>query len=150
MNQKLTDKYNAGITDGRVGYYTQAQLDAAKTSSYNSGVAAGSLNKKTIISLGTATSFNLTGYPNYNQFTNDNFIVEITGGGAARASDDWNNTNSIHVWGSTSNASISKLYNANTGILTIDASISVFTNNTNKSQLYKSTGNFSHNTYLIY
>ena len=46
LNQKLQDKYNDGIVAGRAGYYTPAQLDAAKTSSYNSGITAGQNNVK--------------------------------------------------------------------------------------------------------
>ena len=35
-----TNRYNAGITDGRVGYYTQAQYNQYGTDRYNAGVTA--------------------------------------------------------------------------------------------------------------
>ena len=116
MNQKLQDKYNAGITAGRVGYYTQAQFDTAKTSSYNSGVTAGTQTHGcTYIgcasmgysSLPNSANFNATGISNYKSFSANNFLLNVTSVNCPTG-DDGYHTNAV-----------SKSYNASNGILTV-------------------------------
>ena len=78
-----------------------------------------------IIDLGSGTSFNITKYANYKNLTVSNFIVEMNSVSVDYSSPEtkpaYTAAVSTHVWGS---CSISKSYNATTGVLSAYSSLS--------------------------
>ena len=68
-----------------------------------------------IINLGTGTSFNVSSYDGYKNFTNDNFIIGASSGNCPSLGSKTENSTRAKANGFT----ISKSYNASTGILTI-------------------------------
>ncbi len=87
-------------------------------------VGADTVRKKlgsTVISLGTGTSFNVTSQANYRNFTVNNFVVEPVAGSASGGS--WNISDGLK-YGCSATWSITKSYNASTGVLSAYMAIS--------------------------
>lgn len=68
-----------------------------------------------VVLLGTGTSFNVSGYPGYKSFTADNFIIEPIAHSQTQGNYNINDNNSYYAKTVTS---ITKTYNASTGVLT--------------------------------
>ena len=68
---------------------------------------------KSVAYLGLDTSFDLTSYPNYKNFTVDDFIVE-----AQNASTKYNTSYNGYVYDAFVYGRLNKSYNATTGVLT--------------------------------
>ena len=71
---------------------------------------------KSVVDLGTGTSFNVTKYPGYTKFTVDNFIV-----GAVSVYAVTGNVGYVNF-----SSTVSKSYNQSTGILTISGTVATY------------------------
>ncbi len=88
---------------------------------HNSELLSQSSDKKTVVYLGTGTSFDVTKYSGYQSFTSDNFIVSAISCYGNIAGTTVNS--SVNTGNS---ATISKIYNASTGIFSIGGTSATF------------------------
>lgn len=99
-----------------------------------------------VINLGNGTSFNVSNYSGYKNFTIDNFIVGIYSAGVTQTSHQEYNQS-----GRASGFTISKSYNASTGVLTLGGtSQQIYAWDMNGYARATSTQNFTCFAYLIY
>lgn len=109
-----------------------------------------------MINLGTGTSFDVSNYNGYQNFTTDNFIVCAKSGSYSQSQNMGDQNTVLNITPSAScNISVSKSYNATTGILTasevvkISAACSMYRDgNFTKVTSVKTTTN-SVQTYLV-
>lgn len=84
-----------------------------------------STGSQKVVNLGTNTSFNLTSYDGYQNFTNDNFIIVSASSMSKSGSSNYQPGYSANVQSTvTASYSTTKNYNASTGILTAYATFS--------------------------
>jgi hypothetical protein len=95
-----------------------------------------------VIDLGTGTSFNVSSYSGYRNFTNDNFIVCAKSGSYSQ-SQNMGNANSVaNITPSAScGVSVTKSYDASTGVLTANEKVNISAS----CSMYRD-GNFSKST----
>lgn len=99
-----------------------------------------------VINLGNGTSFNVSNYSSYKNFTIDNFIVGIYSAGVTQTSHQEYNQS-----GRASGFMISKSYNASTGVLTLGGtSQQVYAWDMMGYARATSTQNFTCFAYLVY
>ena len=70
------------------------------------------------VNLGTGTSFNVSNYPGYKKFTEDNFMLDATAV-SCTAGYWWYNTNLNQEGNASGSSGITKSYNNSSGVLTI-------------------------------
>lgn len=75
----------------------------------------GTASSSKVVSLGTGTSFNVSSYAGYQNFTSDNFIVEIVSLPSVIGA----STGKAGYYPGTTGCTITKTYNNQSGILTI-------------------------------
>lgn len=73
-------------------------------------------NSTKVYNLGTGTSIDVSNYPNYKNFTEDNFIVEVSGGSFSASGSYGSAINNVSGSGSYT---VTKTYDNATGKLTI-------------------------------
>ena len=111
-------------------------------------------NSQSVVYLGTGTSFNLSSYSGYQNFTANNFIVGVqsgTGSGQVytKVGLSGGGSASTHVY--MGSFSVSKSYNASTGVLTVSApstGLSVSTDQTLRENSAVQT--YTAFAYLVY
>lgn len=95
-----------------------------------------------VINLGTGTSFNVSGYSGYKNFTNDNFIVCAKASSSSVSQNCGSGNTVVNITPSAScNVSVNKSYNASTGVLTASETTTIVAGVT----MYRD-GNFSKTT----
>lgn len=86
--------------------------------------------KKTLVDLGTGTSFNVTSYPNYATFTTANFAITGNSGASLNWADYGTVSNLEGVkFAHSPSCGTSMSYNSTTGILSASTSISEYGHN---------------------
>jgi hypothetical protein len=90
-----------------------------------------------IIDLGIGTSFNVSGYSGYRNFTNNNFIVEVAAG-EAHGNNPTGASSPLNAY-----YRFNKSYNATTGVFSCSASVAASYFNVNISN------NLSCHVYLV-
>lgn len=77
----------------------------------------------TIVDLGTGTSFNVSSYSNFRNFTADNFIIEAINDSGGSTTSHANNYSGIASGTVAAGYAFAKNYNASSGILTAYGSL---------------------------
>ena len=109
-----------------VGDATSDDIAEGKTAVVKGNLVTGTKSDSTtVIYLGTGNSFNLTSYEGYEKFTADNFIVEVYSGSVSSGHlDRYNGTLSCETsCYATGSYTLSKTYNASSGVLTVNAKV---------------------------
>ena len=127
------------------GYHNgSGYVDTSKV--YSAGQTAGSSGKSNVVNLGTGTSFNVSSYSGYKNFTASNFIISIVKTSTSASTTDadaYNGAANIQVQPTIS-------YNSSTGNVTV--------NNVSASGSFKTWGSTGHivtitvscKVYLVY
>ncbi|MBO5478232.1 MAG: hypothetical protein J6A04_00650 [Clostridia bacterium] len=147
--------YSKGVTDGRVGYYTKAQYDANYTNGYNAGYNAGYDVGKTanqIVYLGTGTSFDVSSYTGFENFTSENFIVGGLSAPDTLTSRYTTGAGNVEDRAAARGFSIQKNYNNTTGILTLSGTsqtVQIHKNSSGYSSWAATSQNITCFAYLV-
>ena len=132
------------------GYYSGGTLDSS--GAYNAGYAAGKTDStSSIIDLGTGTSFNVSGYEGYQNFTVNNFLIAPSTSASASNSSSiiptYSNTSTMKV---SSSSSITSSYNKSTGVFSCRLSLSASTSySTSSGSAPSASSSGSVHAYLI-
>ena len=79
-----------------------------------------------VVNLGSGTSFNVSGYSGYKNFTNDNFIVCAKAGSYSQSQNMGEQNTVQYITPSAScTINVTKSYNANTGVLSASENVSI-------------------------
>ena len=101
--------------------------------------------KRTVVLLGSSNSYNLSQYEGYQDFTEDNFLIEVKGLSTSGY------TQSGYSGNIGCSATVTKTYNASTGALSITKTSCAQTNTSSGGSVTnKITTSISYNVYLIY
>ena len=112
-------------------------------------------NSQSVVYLGTGTSFDLTSYSGYQNFTADNFIVGIqkaTASGSVSVGVGLSGGGSASASVSAPSITVSKSYDASTGLLTVSPASAALSYSKSWQMTLNSTGSqtYTYFAYLVY
>ncbi len=138
----------AGYADGNLILGNGADVDAAyQRGKSEATISVQGVTFSNIAFLGSGSSFNVSSYSNYGTYTADNFIVSINSLNISGHHDNNVSEGSDGSKGST----ITKSYNASTGVFTVGGTSTSFTNYTQYGgNTLSCSGAVSVSVYLLY